>query len=199
MRRPGAGTGLARRTARVDHPIAIVGLSAHFGPFDGTQAFQERVLGAESRDRAGCDRGIGGERPRPLGIAARDGTTSRSRVSIWIHWSSESASSESRPRSLGRCFLSNRLMLRVAAEAIRRRRLGPATRAPNGRLDRDRAGLELDQLPPALVAGRPGARVEQYAGTRPFAAQTSTAGSRNCAGPRGRLCQPTGRWDRWAA
>ena len=133
--------------ARLDPPpVAIVGLSAHFGPFAG----QASVSGAVSWERRVATgrlaRGTGGERPRPLGIAARDGTTARSRVSTSTRSSSESTSSGSRPRNSGEMLPQQSLMLRVAAEAIGDARLGRAARAPNRRPDRHRAGLEHDQF-----------------------------------------------------
>jgi acyl transferase domain-containing protein/3-hydroxymyristoyl/3-hydroxydecanoyl-(acyl carrier protein) dehydratase len=38
-----------RRPARPPEPIAIVGMDAHFGPWDGLRAFRERVLGGSTQ------------------------------------------------------------------------------------------------------------------------------------------------------
>ncbi len=131
-------------------------------------------------------RGIGGERPRPLGTAAKGGATC-SFPGFYLD-SLEFRVGQFRipPKELGEMLPQQSLMLRVAAEAILDAGWDPSLAPPNRRLDRDRAGLELDQLPPSLVAGRPGARVEQDAGARPFARATSHVGSRSlrrAAGP----------------
>jgi len=44
--RPGAQASVSAQAPRTD-PIAIVGMDAHFGPWVGLRAFQERVLGGE--------------------------------------------------------------------------------------------------------------------------------------------------------
>ena len=43
---PGKHAAIAERAVRAD-PIAIVGMDAHFGPWEGLRAFQERVLGGD--------------------------------------------------------------------------------------------------------------------------------------------------------
>ncbi len=180
-----------------DAPVAIVGISAHFGPFVGRQAFQERVLGAENRDRPAGPRNWWGATETHW--YRRQGWDDRSFPGFYLE-SLEVRAGQFRipPKELGEMLPQQSLMLRLAAEAILDAALGPVARAPNRRLDRDRAGLERDQLPPSLVAGR---SAREWNGTLGFdlSPGTLTVGSRNCVRRQGRLCQPTERWGHWAA
>ncbi len=65
-------------------PIAIVGLSAHFGPFQGLRAFQERVLGGPGN--AGLPGDPTGPPPQPA-PASGEGPTSGDEAGSW--WGAE--------------------------------------------------------------------------------------------------------------
>jgi acyl transferase domain-containing protein len=98
-------------------PVAIVGMSAHFGPFRGRQAFQERVLGAERRDKPAGPRNWWGATETPW--YRGQGWDDRSFPGFYLD-SLEFRVGQFRipPKELGEMLPQQSLMLRVAAEAI---------------------------------------------------------------------------------
>ncbi len=97
--------------------IAIVGLSAHFGPFEGKTLFQQRVLGSEETMPAAAPRGWWGL-PESLWYR-RQGWDERSFPGYSID-SLELPVDQFRipPKELGEMLPQQSLMLRVAAESI---------------------------------------------------------------------------------
>ena len=140
-----------------DEPIAIVGLAAHFGPFEGLRAFQERVLGgAIEGEPTGPRNWWGAERSdwfdregyadRPTGLPDRRGRPADRPLPHPAERAGGDAPAAVAPAPAG-------------GRGDRRRRVGrpdpPAVRVPG----RARARPEHDQLPRPLVAARQGPRV----------------------------------------
>ena len=108
-REPGPGAG----------PLAIVGLSAHFGPFDGKQRFEERVLGYRREIARGSAAKLVGNRRVDIGFESqRLGQPASSRAFTSTRSSSHVDQFRIPPRELGEMLPQQSLMLRVAAEAI---------------------------------------------------------------------------------
>ena len=113
----GEGARRAKRGVQAE-PIAIVGLAAHFGPFEGLRAFQERVLGGsiESGSPAGPRNWWGAERSEWFN---REGYADRPRLAYRID---EIAFPADRfripPKELEEMLPQQSLFLRLAAEAI---------------------------------------------------------------------------------
>ncbi len=106
-------TGVASSPDRPDaEPIAIVGLAAHFGPFEGLHAFQERVLGGPIAGEPtapkhwwGADPGRWGAGRPPLAYRIDEVALPTDRFRI-------------PPRELEEMLPQQSLFLRLAAEAI---------------------------------------------------------------------------------
>jgi len=105
------------RNRPLEKPIAIVGVSAHFGPFQGRQAFQERVLGVDGRNRPAGPRNWWGA--TETAWYRRQGWDDRSFPGFYLE-SLEFRVGQFRipPKELGEMLPQQSLMLRVAAEAI---------------------------------------------------------------------------------
>ena len=104
-------------------PIAIVGMSAHFGPFEGRRAFQERVLGARETVAAAKPQNWWGI-PETQWYR-RQGWDDRSFPGYFIE-SLQFRVDQFRipPKELGEMLPQQSLMLRVATEAVARRAVG---------------------------------------------------------------------------
>ena len=107
--RPTAG----RVREPTERPVAIVGMAAHFGPFEGLAAFQDRVLGGEA-GREPARRVAGGRRRRP-----RSGSLDPPVRGFYLD-SFRLRVDRFRipPRELEEMLPQQSLMLKVAAEAI---------------------------------------------------------------------------------
>jgi acyl transferase domain-containing protein/3-hydroxymyristoyl/3-hydroxydecanoyl-(acyl carrier protein) dehydratase len=119
-----AGPGPSRRPTctrphNEDHsaPVAIVSMSAHFGPFQGRQAFQERVLGAEDRHRPTAPRNWWGA--TETAWYRRQGWDDHSFPGFYLE-ALDVRVGQFRipPKELGEMLPQQSLMLHVAAEAI---------------------------------------------------------------------------------
>ena len=117
-----SGQGRRRGASAMAEPrhagsIAIVGMSAQFGPFDGKTLFQQRVLGSEETISPAAPRGWWGL-PESLWYR-RQGWDERSFPGYYID-SLELRADQFRipPKELGEMLPQQSLMLRVAAESI---------------------------------------------------------------------------------
>ena len=114
---PLAGEAWGEGTTGAAEPIAIVGLAAHFGPFEGLRAFQERVLGGPIEGTpTGPHKWWGAERS---GWFHREGFADRPHLAYRI---GEVALPTDRfripPKELEEMLPQQSLFLRLASEAI---------------------------------------------------------------------------------
>ena len=115
-RQPGAAADRRGPTcprSRANDPIAIVGMAAHFGPFDGRAAFQDRVLGGR----------LAATRPAPRRWwHVEAGSTKRHSIDLRGFYLDAFRLGADRfripPRELEEMLPQQSLMLKVAAEAI---------------------------------------------------------------------------------
>ncbi len=95
-----------RGTTTLSEPIAIVGLAAHFGPFEGLRAFQERVLGGSiAGEPTGPKHDWDAERSNRLAYRIDEVVLPADRFRI-------------PPRELEEMLPQQSLFLRLASEAI---------------------------------------------------------------------------------
>ena len=130
--RPGRALAIRIREPVSRCRLAIVGLSAHFGPFAGKDRFENRVLGYEQRAGASPAAKLVGD--SRVGLLPEPGLGQPAFPGYYID-SLEFGIDQFRipPKELAEMQPQQSLMLRVAAEAIARCALGCATSAPDGR------------------------------------------------------------------
>ena len=145
-------------------PLAIVGLSAHFGPFDGKESFENRVLGYEHEPTASQAAELVGDCRVALCRDARDGTAAAF-PGYYID-SLEFGVDQFRipPKELAEMQPQQSLMLRVAAEAIGDARWDARQALRTGVLIGIGLDLNTTNYSSPLVAGRPRQGVERALG-----------------------------------
>ena len=96
-----------KRSTGPGGPVAIVGLSACFGPFQSKQAFEERVLGYGARSLRLIHE-TGGESPSRIGLRVTAGTPASSQAFISTRWNSHSTGFGFHRGNWARCNRSSR-------------------------------------------------------------------------------------------
>ena len=148
--------------------LAIVGLSAQFGPFEGKERLENHLLGYEQQPAPHKPRNAWGIPESAFCAHPRqdDGA-----FAGYFIDSLEFGVDQFRipPKELGEMQPQQSLMLRVAAEAIGDARWDAQRALSNRRVDRHRAGSEYHELLPPLVDGRAYPKLERRAGACAFA------------------------------